>query len=68
MSSEDIDATRQRVEQAQREWQAAQEERDRLLMELVGDSEFVPVDVAERLGLDLRTAASIVRRHRARKR
>lgn len=46
---------------AQDELHAAKQARNRLLVELVGDSETVPVEVIERLEMGRRDAASIIR-------
>lgn len=46
--------------QAQNDIYAAEQARNRLLVELVGDDETVPMDLAERLGLTGREAASIL--------
>lgn len=46
------------------EWLEARQRLARLLVEIAGDAKFVPVELAEALGLDGRTAASLVHSHR----
>lgn len=46
--------------QATLEKHYADQARNRLLVELVGDAETVPLELADRMGLDGRTAASII--------
>ncbi|WP_433600917.1 hypothetical protein ACQPXH_03720 [Nocardia sp. CA-135953] len=46
--------------QAQNDIHAAEQARNRLLVELVGDADKVPVELAERLGLTGREAVHIV--------
>ncbi|WP_063021484.1 hypothetical protein [Nocardia niwae] len=49
-----------RFKQAREEVHAAEQARNRLLVELVGDDDVVPVELAQRLGLTGREAVNIV--------
>lgn len=61
---ERIAAVRERVKSAEAEFYASRQAQEDLLIELVGDRDHVPAGLAEGLGLDLRTASSILRRRR----
>lgn len=54
----------ERFKSAHAELHAAQQARNRLLVELVGDSDLVPLDLAKRLDLSGRVAASVLQASR----